>query len=72
MRRSELLFILFLVILEFWRIYLLKIFKMLHDKFLYDESLNSYHSHIYMPFRLGKPSLLYLLLVYALSFVKFC
>jgi hypothetical protein len=26
--------------------------KMLHDEFLYDESLSSYHSHIYMLARL--------------------
>ena len=38
--------------LEIWRILSLKIFKMLHDEFLYDESLNSYHSHIYMLARL--------------------
>ena len=43
---------LFLEMLEFWRILSLKIFKMLHDEFLYDESLNSYHSHIYMLARL--------------------
>jgi hypothetical protein len=55
MVRSELLFILLLETLEFWRFYLLKNIKMLHDEFLYDESLNSYHSHIYMH--------LYLLLV---------
>ena len=40
--------------LEFWKIYLLKNIKMLHDEFLYDESLNSYHNEIYMPCRLGK------------------
>jgi len=39
---------LFLEMLEFWRILSLKIFTMLHDEFLYDESLKSYHSHIYM------------------------
>ena len=33
--------------LEFWRILSLKIFKISHDEFLYDESLNSYHNHIY-------------------------
>ena len=38
--------------LEFWRILSLKIFKMLHDEFLYDESLKSYHNHIYMLIRL--------------------
>jgi hypothetical protein len=43
----ELLSIMFLEILEFWRIYLLKI-NLLHDEFLYDESLNSYHSHIHV------------------------
>jgi len=35
---------LFLEILEFWRILSLKIFKILNDEFLYDESLKSYHS----------------------------
>jgi len=39
---------LFLEMLEFWGILSLKIFKITHDEFLYDESLNSYHSHIYM------------------------
>jgi hypothetical protein len=34
----ELLFIMLLEILEFWRIYLWKL-KILHDKFMYDESL---------------------------------
>jgi hypothetical protein len=48
MGRSELLFILFLEILEFLRFYLLKNIQMLHDEFLYDESLNFYHSHMYM------------------------
>lgn len=43
---------LFLEMLEFWRILSLKIFKMLHDEFLYDESLNSYHGHTYMLARL--------------------
>jgi len=43
---------LFLEMLEFWRILSLKIFKIVHDEFLYDESLNSYHSHIYMLARL--------------------
>jgi hypothetical protein len=43
---------LFLEMLEFWRILSLKIFKITHDEFLYDESLNSYHSHIYMLARL--------------------
>jgi hypothetical protein len=61
MGRSELLFILFLEILEFWRIYILKRnkIKMLHDEFLYDESLNSYHNHIYMLVRIGKLSLIF-------------
>jgi hypothetical protein len=58
MARSELLFILLLEILEFWRFYLLKNIKMLHYKFMYDESFNSYHSHIYMFVRLGKLSLI--------------
>ena len=39
---------LFLEMLEFWRILSLKIFEMLYDEFLYDESLKSYHSHIYI------------------------
>jgi hypothetical protein len=52
-------------------IYLLKILKLLHDEFLYDESLNSYHNHIYMLDRLGS-TLIDLLLVYALSVVKLC
>jgi len=43
---------LFLEMLEFWRILSLKVFKMLHDEFLYDESLKSHHSHIYMLIRL--------------------
>jgi hypothetical protein len=47
----ELLSIIFLEILEFWRIYLLKI-NLLHDEFPYDESLNSYHSYIHA-YRLG-------------------
>ena len=61
---------LFLEMLEFWRILSLKIFKMLHDEFLYDESLNSYHSHIYMLARLWTTHLLYYL--WALSVVKLC
>jgi len=32
---------------------------MLHDEFLYDESLNSYHSHIYMLTRLRAIHLLF-------------
>jgi hypothetical protein len=52
-------------------IYLLKILKLLHDEFLYDESLNSYHDHIYKLDKLGSP-LIDLLLVYALSVVKLC
>jgi hypothetical protein len=42
---------------------------LLYDEFLYDESLNFYHNHIYMLDRLGSP-LIDLLLVYALSVVK--
>jgi hypothetical protein len=53
MGRFELLFILFLEILSFENI------KMMHDEFLYDESLNSYHSHIYMLVRLGKLPLIF-------------
>jgi hypothetical protein len=37
-------------------IYLLKNIKLPHDEFLYDESFNSYHSHIYMLARIGKPA----------------
>jgi hypothetical protein len=37
-------------------VYLLKSLKLPHDEFLYDESLNSYHSHIYMFARIGKPA----------------
>ena len=50
---------LFLEMLEFWRILSLKIFKISHDEFLYDESLNSYHSHIYMLARLWAMHLLF-------------
>jgi hypothetical protein len=32
---------------------------MLHDEFLYNESLNFYHNHIYMLIRLGKLSLIF-------------
>jgi hypothetical protein len=32
---------------------------MLHDEFLYDESLNSYHNHIYMHVRLEKLPLIF-------------
>ena len=60
---------LFLEMLEFWRILSLKIFKMLHDEFLYDESLKSYHSHIYMLIRLWTIHFYYL---WALSVVKLC
>ena len=57
--------------LEFWRVYLLKNIKMLHDELLYDESLNSYHNQIYMSCRLGKHfTIIYCL--WALSFVKHC
>jgi hypothetical protein len=37
-------------------IYLLKNLKLPHDKFLYDESFNSYYSHIYILARIGKPA----------------
>jgi hypothetical protein len=37
-------------------VYLLKNLKLPHDEFLYDESFNSYHSHIYMLARIGKPA----------------
>jgi hypothetical protein len=47
----ELMSIMFLEILDFRRIYLMKI-NLLHDEFLYDESLNSYHNHIHV-YRLG-------------------
>ena len=62
---------LFLEMLEFWRTLSLKIFKMLHDEFLYDESLNSYHSHIYMLARLWATHLFFYYL-WALSVVKLC
>jgi len=51
----ELLLILLLEMLEFWRI-LFKNLKVLHDEFLYDESLNSYHNQILMLARLENPS----------------
>jgi len=50
---------LFLELLEFWRILFLKIFKILHDEFLYDDSLKSYHNHIYMLIRLWTIYLLF-------------
>ena len=50
---------LFLEMLEFWRILSLKIFKITHDEFLYDESLKSYHNHIYMLIRLRTIQLLF-------------
>jgi len=50
---------LFLEMLEFWRILFLKIFKILHDEFLYDESLKSYHNHIYKLIRLWTIHLLF-------------
>jgi hypothetical protein len=56
MGRFELLFILFLVTLEFWRFIFWKNLKLPHDEFLYDESFNSYHSHIYMLAKIGKPA----------------
>jgi hypothetical protein len=34
----------------------LKNIKLPHDEFLYDESFNSYHRHIYMLARIGKPA----------------
>jgi hypothetical protein len=37
-------------------IYIFENIKLSHDEFLYDESFNSYHSHIYMIARLGKPA----------------
>jgi len=54
---------LFLEILEFWRILSLKIFKITHDEFLYDESLNSYHSHIYICLLDFEPHIYFLLLM---------
>ena len=54
---------LFLEMLEFWRILSLKIFKMLHDEFLYDESLKSYHSHIYTCLLDYEPYIYFLLLM---------
>ena len=39
---------LFLEMLENWTILSLKIFKITHDEFLYDESLKSYHGHVYI------------------------
>jgi hypothetical protein len=65
----ELLYIMFLEILEFRRIYLLKI-NLLHDKFLYDESLNSYHSHIHV-YRLGSLTFIFTICE-ALSMVRLC
>jgi hypothetical protein len=65
----ELLSIIFLEILEFWRIYLLKI-NLLHDEFLYDESLNSYHSHIHV-YRLGSLTFIFTICE-ALSMVRLC
>ena len=56
--------------LEFWRILSLKIFKILHDEFVYDESLKSYHNHIYMLIRLWTIFTFYCL--WALSVVKLC
>jgi hypothetical protein len=48
--------VVYLVLKETWvlEIYLLKNLKLPHDEFLYNESFNSYHSHIYMLVRLGK------------------
>jgi len=45
--------------LELWRILSLKIFKILHDELLYDKSLNSYNSHIYMLIKLKTIHLLF-------------
>jgi hypothetical protein len=46
----------YLVPRETWvlEIYLLKNLKYSHDEFLYNESFNSYHNHIYMLSRIGK------------------
>jgi hypothetical protein len=49
------MFILFLVTLEFWRFIFLKNLNLSHDEFLYDKSLNSYYSHIYMFARIVNP-----------------
>jgi len=54
----KLLSILLLEILEFWIIYF-ESFNLLHDEFLYDEILNSYHSQIHMFARLQKPPLIF-------------
>ena len=62
---------LFLEMLEIWRILSLKIFKISHDEFLYDESLNSYHSHTYMLARLWATHFTFYCLG-ALSVVKLC
>jgi hypothetical protein len=39
---------------RFLEIYLLKNLKLPHDEFIYDESFNSYHNHIYMLARIEK------------------
>jgi len=62
---------LFLEMLEFLRILSLKIFKILHNEFLYDESLNSYHSHIYTCLLDFEPHI-YFYYLWALSVVKLC
>ena len=45
--------------------------KMLHGEFLYDESLNSHHSHICMLVRIGKTST-FIYCLCALSLVELC
>ena len=54
---------LFPEMLEIWRILSLKIFKISHDEFLYDESLNSYHSYIYTCLLDFEPHIYFLLLM---------
>jgi len=53
---------LFLEMLEFWRILSLKIYKMLHDEFLYDESLKFYTA-IYTSLLDYEPYIYFLLLM---------
>ena len=52
MKSFELLFILFLEILDSWRLIFWKI-KFLHDEFWSDRVLHTYHSQIYMIIRIG-------------------
>jgi hypothetical protein len=52
-------------------IYLSKNSKLPHDELLYDESLNSYHSHICMLVRIGKTSI-FIHCLCALSLVQLC